>query len=263
MEEHRAEPRQEAELKSIVKVAGDGEPWKEITRVTTVSRTGVGFTLTRPCKVGRLVTMVLPMPTELRAYDHNAELYPVMALVQNCYKSFETGEECYHVGAALIGKDIPDSFRIDPSQNFRIDGMHANGLWKVVEVESSFKARKHQRYWERLKITLTLLKSETKTTEKEATVTLNIAAKGASVVSELDAHPGDKVKFTCKELDFFSLAVVRNRKLSADGHTTLHLEFIDAVFPTEKIKEEFEHRAREAAARPTGVPRIQRAGGAV
>jgi hypothetical protein len=251
--ESRNSPRQALKLEAIIKVTEpDGTTWKEIAAVTTVSRTGLGFTLSRPCIVGRLVTMVLPMPTELRAYDHHGELYPVMALVQNCYRSSESDEEVFHIGVALIGKEIPESFKSDPCQNFRIDGMGENGLWKVVETKQAFTARRHQRYWKQLRVTLTLLKSETKTIVKESTVTRNIAAKGASVVSELDAEIGDRIKFNCKDVDFFSLAIVRDRKVSADTGTTLHLEFIDAVFPMEAVRKEFAGRVAAAGA-GTGV----------
>ena len=58
----RTQKRVPTELQTIVQVKeADGETWKEVVRVTTVSRNGAGFSLTRPCVVGRLITLVLPL----------------------------------------------------------------------------------------------------------------------------------------------------------------------------------------------------------
>lgn len=224
------------ELEAVVQIKdGLDENWKEVTEISTVSRNGAGFALSRECPIGRLVSIVLPMPRDLRAYDLDEKLYPVMGIVQNCYKTKVSGKELYYVGVAFIGKSIPESFKADPTQSYRVDGMREDGMWQVVETKTQFKTRKHPRIWERLDVSLTLLRPETKSVEKETTVTQNIGAKGVSVESGLDAKVGDKIKFQCKDMDFFSLAVVRNRKLAQNKPTTLHLEFIDGIFPIEKI----------------------------
>src|SRR5688572_21330807 len=80
------------------------ESWKEHTTITSVSKSGAGFTLTRPCTVGRLISLVSPMPTEFRSYDHDTELYPTMGVVQHCYAALEGEETVYHVGVGFIGK---------------------------------------------------------------------------------------------------------------------------------------------------------------
>ncbi|MEP6945558.1 MAG: hypothetical protein ABJA02_06535 [Acidobacteriota bacterium] len=246
-EESRNTWRKDIDLEAIVQVKESGdEAWKEITKVTTVSRNGAGFSLTRECKVGRLITIVLPMPAEYRVYDLEADLYPVMAIVQNCYKTTVEGKDLFHVGVGFIGKDKPVSFRNDPTQNYRIDGMQTNGMWKVVEADKPFKMRAHTRFWQRMEVTLTLLQSDTKTISKETTFTQNVSAKGVSVESDLDAQVGDKVKFKCAEFGFFSLAVVRSRKVKPDLPTTLHLEFIDTLFPTNSLVRKMQEIAQSA-----------------
>ena len=67
---------------------------------------------------------------------------------------------------------------------------------------------------------------------KENTVTRDISISGASFPCTLDAAVGERVKFACKEFDFYALAVVRNRN---DAASTLHLQFIDAAFPINKL----------------------------
>jgi hypothetical protein len=234
--EHRTASRVPTGLRTIVQVKeSDGETWKEVTEVTTVSRNGAGFSLARPCAVGRLVTLVMPLDPELRAYDQDKDLYPVMGIVQHCNRATVDGTTIYHVGVGFIGKEIPKSFKIDPMQNYRISGMTTDGLWKVTEVASQFKKRKQPRYWVGLGVTISLLRKAENSGAREETYTVNIAAGGASVVCSLEASAGDKVKIACPSFNFYSIAIVRNRKLRKDEMPTLHLEFIDHEFPVDKL----------------------------
>ena len=234
--ENRQAARVPVELKTVVQVKeSDEETWKEVITVTTISRSGASFMLSRPCAVAKLVALVLPMPPELRAYDHHAEVYPVMGLVQYCNESTVDDVTKYHVGVAFIGKQVPDSYKADPRQSYMISGMDAEGLWRITEAESTFKTRGHSRFWLAIDVSLTLIGKEKGNTVKEDAVTQNVSARGASVKCSLQAVAGDKVKFACKALDFYAIALVRNRKQPADAPATLHLEFIDDQFPIDKI----------------------------
>ena len=236
--ENRRLERSPTELRTIIQVKeSDGETWKEVTRVTTVSRNGAGFSLPRPCKVGRLVTLVMPLDPKLRAYDEDKEIYPVMALVQYCNAGMVDGEQVYHVGVGFIGKEIPESYKADPNQNYRISGMRKDGLWEITEAESQFKNRKQPRYWISMPVTISLLQRAEQPVAREQTHTLNIGAGGVSVACSLAAGKGDKVKFACKELDFYAIAIVRNRQTPPGETPTLHLQFVDAELPIEKLIE--------------------------
>ncbi len=233
--ENRRVERFQTELKTIVQVKESEEvSWKEVTKVTTVSRNGAGFSLPRPCAVGRLVTLVMPLDPDLRAYDEDKDLYPVMGLVQYCNEGVINGESGFHIGVGFVGKHIPASYKADPTQSYRISGMKQDGLWEITEAEAQFKNRKQPRYWIALSATVSLLKKTGKSIIKEETYTQNIGSGGVSVVCALAADIGDKVKFACKEVDFYSLAIVRNRKEQKNDSPTLHLEFIDSEFPIEK-----------------------------
>lgn len=224
------------ELQTIVQVKeSDGETWKEVVKVTTVSRNGAGFGLSRPCIVGRLVTLVLPLDPDLRAYDQDREVYPVMGIVQHCSKATVDGVTVYHTGVGFIGKQVPESFKADPTQNFRITGMTTDGLWKVAEADLQFKKRRHPRYWIGLPVTISLLRKAGNSGAKEETHTVNIAGGGVSVVSTLEVSVGEKVKFACKSVDFYAIAIVRNRKERPGELPTVHLEFVDAIFPVHKV----------------------------
>ena len=232
----RISTRTLAELKTIVKVHdGKDDGWKEVTKVTTVSKNGAGFTLSRAVNVGRLLTLVMPMPGEFRAYDHDEELYPVMGLVQYCQESNIGDQRVFHVGVGFIGKSVPQSFKDDPRQSYSICGMTKSGLWQVTEADSPFKARKNSRYYIPIGVTVSLIRKDKPTNYREDAVTRNISASGASVQCSLDAEVGDRVKFGSKEHDFYAIAEVRNRKQPKDGSATLHIEFIDTEFPIEKL----------------------------
>lgn len=232
----RHDERLSSELKSVVQVKdGPDASWKEVTTVTTISRNGAGFSLPRPCAVGRLVTLVLPMPTELRVYDQKEQLYPVLGLVQYCNEGLVEGNKCYHVGVAFIGKQLPASFKANPLQSYRITGMSPEGLWTITETDNEYKARRHPRYWVAMDVGITVLHVDRKVSYKDRAVTQNIGASGASVRTALAANVGDKVKFACKEFDFYSIGIVRDRQ-EPDGQVpTLHVEFLDNSFPVEKL----------------------------
>lgn len=234
--ENRRVERLDTELKTIVQVReSEAETWKEVTKVTTVSRNGAGFSLPRPVGVGRLLTLVMPLDPELRAYDVDKEVYPVLGLVQYCNKGQIEGLTVYHVGVGFVGKNVPESFKANPNQSYRISGMKKDGLWEITEAELQFKNRKQPRYWISIPVTISLLQKAEQPVAREDTYTQNIGAGGVSVPCALAAGVGDKVKFACKELDFYAVAVVRNRKVPRNESPTLHLEFIDTVMPIEKV----------------------------
>lgn len=242
--EERKDERLEANLRTIVQVKeSEDETWKEIVNVTGISRLGAGFDLSRPVAVGRLVALVLPMPREFRAYDLDEKAYPVMGMVQYCNESTTDGVTVYHVGVAFIGKHVPESHKADPQQSYRIAGMSEDGLWKVAEAETQFKKRGVTRYRLALEVTVSLIRREKESTDKETTFTRDISANGAAILCSLDVKVGEKIKFGCNAIDFHAFAVVRNRK-ETDAIPTLHVEFVDQQAPTEKIF--LLHMARDA-----------------
>jgi hypothetical protein len=219
-------------LQAVVQVKEtEKNTWKEVTDVKSVSRNGAGFILSRPCKVGRLVTMVMPLDPALRAYDHDKKLYPVMGIVQYCNPAPIKGETKYHVGVGFVGKNIPESFRKDPAQNFRILGMSKEGLWQVVEAGREFKKRQDPRFW----ISIGIIVSAVRSSVKEKTHTKNISARGLSIASALDTAVGEKVKLSCPDLDFYAFAVVRNRNKRKGETPILHLELLETEFPIDKL----------------------------
>ncbi len=225
-------------LKTIVQVRESfDESWKEVTTLKTVSRNGAGFALSRKCEVGRLISLILPMPEELRAYDLEEELYTVLGLVQHCNEVIVDGETTYNIGVGFVGKAIPDSFIADPKQNYRFCGMTEEGLWRITEVQSAFKARKNPRFWKSIHLTISMMKKGKDESAKESVATKDISASGFSVACALDIEVGDKVKVAAVAHDFYAIAEVRNRieGKEAGQPPTLHLQFVDSEFPMQKV----------------------------
>ena len=236
VDDHRNAGRAPSELQTVVQIAErNGEVWKELTEVRSVSRNGAGFTLTRPCQVGRLVKLVMPLQPEFRAYDHKEPLYPVMGIIQYCNQATIDDKTVFHVGVGFVGKKVPDSFKLDPTQSYRIEGMSKNGLWKVVEAGSQFKHRRDPRYWIRMGVRVSLINQADRSVVRENTYTKNISASGLSIVSELQAMPGDKVKLAFADLDFYAVGVVRDVNRKVPNDLTLHVELLESKFPVHKL----------------------------
>src|SRR4030095_8799913 len=116
--------RERRELKLPVRVrcreTGLSE-WTEVTRLTDVTPFGAGFTLKRPTEKGRLLHMTIPMPRQLRVFDHVEDQYRVWALVRYVRSLTEDiRQPLFEVGVAFIGKKPPLSYETDPSRRYDI-----------------------------------------------------------------------------------------------------------------------------------------------
>lgn len=223
-------------LYSVVKVKEDADNfWKEVADVISISASGAGFLLPRPCEVGRLVSLMMPMPANLRSYDQDKELYRVWGLVQHCNETKAEDANGFQVGVAFVGKNPPESYFVDPATNYKICGMTEEGLWKITEAKGSFKKRQHMRYWTKIDLYLALVDGKKDAIRGERTVTENISRSGAAVITTLDVNVGDRVKFISEKYDFSGLAVVCNRQEGDDKRSRLHLQFVDSAFPIDGL----------------------------
>jgi hypothetical protein len=235
--EARTEPRTAIALKGLIQVkVSPQQSWNERVEVTSVSRNGAGFTTSKPCAVGKLVMLALDMPADLRAYDHFKNVYAVVGIVQYCNPSTANGNTAFHVGVGFIGKQLPASYTIDPLQSYRITGVNKDGLWNVKEFNSEYKTRRHTRYWLSVRTTLSTMRNGQGEVMRDEPMTLNVSAGGAMVLTQMEAQVGDKLKFACKEVDFYTIAIVRACRRKDGVPACLHLEFQDSVFPVEKLR---------------------------
>lgn len=232
-------PRKKADLTSmslhaVVKAKEkDGRQWKEVAELISVSATGSSFNLPRPCEVGTLVSLMIPLPVHMRCYDHAKEFYRVWGLVQHCEAVTADDPSNYHVGVAFIGKHTPDSYKKNPRQHYRISGVDEIGMWSVEEFRTPFKKRSDLRFWRPVDLYLALIDTKDGSRGGERTVAENVSRSGAAIFTTLDVGIGDRVKFISEEYDFSGLAVVCNRQMGDDDRTRLHIKFVESSFPVE------------------------------
>ncbi len=234
-------PKQRAGLTSmslhaVVKAKDkDDHQWKEVADLISVSATGSSFNLPRPCEVGTIVSLMLPLPVHMRCYDHDKEFYKVWGLVQHCESVTADEPSNYHIGVAFIGKKPPENYKSNPQQTYRISGVDEVGMWIVDESTTPFKKRSDMRFWRSIDLYLALIDPRDGSVGGERTTAENISRSGAAVFTTLDVGIGDRVKFICTEYDFSGLAVVCNRQVGDDERMRLHLKFVEATFPVEML----------------------------
>src|SRR5687768_6887592 len=102
--------------------------WTEITRLIDVTPFGASFTLKRPVEKGRLLHMTIPMPRQLRVFDHVEDQYKVWAIVRH-FTSKATGNESgFQIGVAFIGKRPPASYEAEPWKRYDVSFAAAEQL---------------------------------------------------------------------------------------------------------------------------------------
>jgi len=218
--------------------------WYEITRLNDVSAFGCGFVTKRPIKRGRLILLTIPMPRQLRNFDHAEPQYKVWALVRRCIPMGSPIKPEYSVGVAFIGKNPPADYLQHPSRLYEITERTGddNGLWRIstadVKADDSHlptELRKQTRYFIPEPVTIEQHDESGNVVMSEQTVTENISLGGAAVFCTNRADPGTFVRFVSERYDINILSVVRGSRVGPDGITRLHLEFVDRLFPLEGI----------------------------
>ena len=223
-------------LHAVVKGKEEGDrQWKEVADLISVSPTGSSFNLPRQCEVGTLVSLMIPLPVHMRCYDYDKDFYRVWGLIQHCAPMTADDASNFHIGVAFIGKTCPESHKANPLQHYRISGVDDNGMWSVEELKTPFKKRADVRFWKSIDLYLAVIDTKDGLTGGERTVAENVSRRGAAVFTTMDIGIGDRVKFISEEYDFSGLAVVCDRELGDDNRTRLHMNFVKAMFPVERL----------------------------
>ena len=212
-----------------------GRQWKEVADLISVSPTGASFNLPRSVDAGTLVSLMMPLPVQMRCYDFEREFYRVWGLVQHCAPMGDDVSIRFHIGVAFIGREAPKSYQKNPSQHYRISGVDEAGFWRVQETKSEFKLRADVRFWTPVELYLALVDRKDGSVGGERTTAENVSRNGAAIFTTLDVNIGDRVKFISEQFDFSGLAVVCNRHVGDDDRTRLHIRFVETVFPIETL----------------------------
>lgn len=211
------------------------DTWAVAIETVALSRFGASFNLERECNVGQLVNIRFPSPIAEELFGRGGAPLSIVCLVQQNNRVIVDDESRFHISVAFVGEQFPDSYRTDPTQSYAVCGSHENGFFKITESEKPFKTRRHPRFGFELELTLLHIKKTEKTIVKAFGFTRNVSVAGLSVVSTLDANIGDKIKVGFLDLDFYGIAVVRNRRSLFGVENLFHLEFPDSGFPTSRV----------------------------
>lgn len=214
--------------------------WTEMSRLVDVTPFGARLRIKRPTEIGRLLLLTMAMPRQLRCFDHIEDQYRVWSLVRNvklldpdAYKG-----ALLEIGVAFVGKRPPRSFEANPARRYEIaQSPDEAGLWRaqeegpVLSEVSETDKRKESRHTIPIEVLVEAYEDEKGSSPSEKTVTENISLKGAAVFTTLDVLPGRFVKLSSEQHGVSVLAVVRARRIGADGIPRLHLEFIGGEWP--------------------------------
>jgi hypothetical protein len=215
------------------------DDWDEVTRLIDVTPFGARFALARPVEPGRLLVLTLPMPRQLRCFDHVESQYRVWALVRNIkpVAAQDGGATRFELGVAFVGKRAPASYDVDPSRYYDVaKTLDGSGLWMLREIPvkgyvPSEGPRPDTRHNIPIELKVEVFDDKGQVAASETTVTENISRRGTAVFTTLDVATGRFVRLTCAQYNLSILAAVRGRRNGPDGIPRLHLEFVGQEWP--------------------------------
>ena len=211
------------------------DSWNETVELYAISQFGAAFNVSRACGIGRLIELSIFTTTELGTSERTEYPKPLVCLVQQCNEYEREGKPAYHIGVVFVGRPLPDSFNKNPKQCYRVAGTLKNGHFRIKETVTPHKTRRHPRFKIKFEVKRLLINKAERSVVPAFGVTNDVSAVGISVKSTLTANIGDKIKVACREIDFFGVAVVRNRRSLFGFDYLLQLEFLESKFPIGRL----------------------------
>jgi len=208
--------------------------WTEVTRLINVTPFGAGFTIKRPTERGRLLRMTIPMPRQLRVFDHVEDQYRIWAIVRYLRGRTSDKGPVFEVGVAFIGKRPPASYESQPWKRYEIS---TDIFDKLAVIEESLEpdqrgdTRSQTRHNIAVDMRVEVLDENEAVVASEQTVTENISSQGATLFTTLDIPIGRFVRLTSDQHRVSIFAAIRSRSTGADGVPRIHVEFVDRQWP--------------------------------
>jgi hypothetical protein len=229
--------RERLALHLPVRVQGRETPafeWTEVTRLNDVTPFGAGFTLKHPTERGRLLFMTIPMPRQLRVFDHVEEQYRIWAIVRYMKAAIVDNRTVFNVGVAFIGKRPPASYENEPWKRYDINADVFEALTKAEETLIPYTSegqRAHTRHNIAIDMRVEMIDADGKAINSEHTVTEEISTKGATIFTTLQIPEGRFIRVISEQYGITAHAAIRSRSTGADGIPRIHVEFIDTEWP--------------------------------
>lgn len=211
--------------------------WTEITRLIDVTPFGAGFTLKRPVEKGRLLHMTIPMPRQLRVFDHVEDQYRVWALVRYVRQTSPPGSKTllFEVGVAFVGKQPPRSYEGNPAKRYEIGTLTPGQLTAIEELTpeelSSQDKRSHTRHNIPVDMLIETFKENGEVEFSEHTVTENISQSGAAIYTTLSLPTGRLIRLSSEQYKLSAYAAVRGHSMGPSGVPRIHVQFLDREWP--------------------------------
>jgi hypothetical protein len=208
--------------------------WTEITRLNNVTPFGAGFALKRPTEKGRLLHMTIPMPRQLRVFDHVEDQYRIWAIVRYMKSIVSNKGPAFDVGVAFIGKRAPASYESEPWKRYEISTNNFQAMASPDDVVTPLPSedhRVHTRHNIAVDMRIELVDVDGAVVESEQTVTENISSGGAILFTTLMIPQGRFIRLTSEQYGVTVYAAIRSRSTGPDGVPRIHVEFIDKEWP--------------------------------
>ena len=223
--------------------------WAEMSRLIDVTPFGARFALVHMTEVGRLLHLTMPLPRQLRCFDHIEPQYKVWSVVRNVsrHQPQRAGAGApqdtarFDVGVAFVGKRPPASYEQDPATRYDILSLSPSGTYDLTELKPPDAGARRERGEDTrlvmpLDVIVEVFDEQGATVMREQTVTENISRRGACIWTTLDVARGRFVRLTSASQGLTVTAAVRARRTGPDQITRLHLEFVDGEWPLEGIE---------------------------
>ena len=224
-------------IRVICRESADHE-WTEQSRLIDVTQFGAGFTLKRPVDVGRLIRLVIPLPSQLRCFDHAEPMYSVWGLVRHTAaiaRAEHQTSALFRLGVGFVGKQAPASYEADPTLRYEPLPIRVgqNTRWKLAR-QSSAGQRRETRLLIPREVVVEALDEAGQPSMQEYTVTETLSSLGTCIPTNLDVGVGRVVRIS-SPIDRVSVfAAIRSREVAADGIARLGLEFIGSRWPLDR-----------------------------
>ena len=225
--------------------------WTEKSSLIDVSHFGAGFTLTRPIDVGRLIKITIPLPHQMRCFDHSEPMYSVWSVVRHATpmpSPDRSKPSLFRIGVGFVGKEPPLSYALDPTIRYEplLVNVPRTTLWMLGR-HLPAEQRREPRLNIPLEVLLEALDGSGRAVLWEHVVTETISSLGACIPTNLDVGVGRILRVTSAKNWVSIYAAIRSRIVAADGLARLGVEFIDGRWPLQSLEAARQSHQRETS----------------
>ena len=195
---------------------------------------GAGFTLRRPTEKGRLLHLTIPMPRQLRVFDHVEDQYRVWGIVRYMRPEITERGAVFLVGLAFIGKKAPDSYYKQPWRRYDVTtgAFDPSSAGEEILNPTLLEDRRSEtRHNIAVDMNLEVVDENGVVVASEQTVTEDISSHAATLFTTLDLQQGRFVRLHSEQYRTTAHAAIRSRHIAPDGIARLHVEFVDKEWP--------------------------------